>query len=108
MWDCYLFTGEVFILRGSLGLLRLFAARLASLSMEKILPFLAHVPEEAVNADELMENIQQIKITPQKYDVIRQQFNYHPTNSVRNEEVYFLLFFNKFFFFLKNLNFTFL
>lgn len=92
MWDCYLLAGEVFILRGSLGLLRLFAARLSSLSMEKILPFLAHVPEEAVNADDLMENIQQIKITPHKYDVIRQQFNYHPTNSVRNEEVLFYLF----------------
>lgn len=60
MWDCYLLAGEVFILRGALGLLRLFAARLASLSMEKILPFLAHVPEEALNIDELMDNIQQV------------------------------------------------
>jgi hypothetical protein len=59
MWDCYLLAGEVFILRGALGLLRLFAARLATLSMEKILPFLAHVPEEALNVDDLMDNIQQ-------------------------------------------------
>jgi hypothetical protein len=75
IWDCYLHCGEVYILRASLGLLRLFARRLSTLGMEKILPFLAHVPEEELSASELINSIEQIRISPEKYRNIRIQFD---------------------------------
>lgn len=75
IWDCYLHSGEVYILRASLGLLRLFARRLSSLSMEKILPFLAHVPEDELSASELIHSIEQIRISPEKYRSVRIQFD---------------------------------
>jgi hypothetical protein len=75
IWDCYLHCGEVYILRASLGLLRLFARRLSSLGMEKIIPFLAHVPEDELIASELISNIEQIKISPEKYRNIRIQYD---------------------------------
>jgi hypothetical protein len=75
IWDCYLHCGEVYILRASLGLLRLFARRLSTLGMEKILPFLAHVPEEELSASELINSIEQIRISPEKYRSIRIQFD---------------------------------
>ena len=73
IWDCYLHGGEVYILRASLGILRLFARRLSSLSMEEILPFLAHVPEDEIHAKDLISNIEQIKISPEKYRSVRIQ-----------------------------------
>jgi hypothetical protein len=75
IWDCCLHCGEVYILRASLGLLRLFARRLSSLSMEKILPFLAHIPEDELTAQELISSIEQIKISPEKYRSVRIQFD---------------------------------
>ena len=75
IWDCYLHCGEVYILRASLGLLRMFARRLSSLGMEKILPFLAHVPEEELSAQELISSIEHIKISPEKYRAVRIQYD---------------------------------
>mmetsp|Transcript_26390 Transcript_26390/g.39161 ORF Transcript_26390/g.39161 Transcript_26390/m.39161 type:complete len:681 (-) Transcript_26390:163-2205(-) len=85
MWDIYLYQGEVFILRASLGLLRLFAPRLSSWSLEKILPFLAHIPEEELNVEDLMTNIAQIKVAEQKYAQVKKQFDKRDTtvNSTR-------------------------
>lgn len=75
IWDCYLHCGEVYILRASLGLLRMFARRLASLGMEKILPFLAHIPEDELTAQDLISSIEHIKISAEKYRSVRLQFD---------------------------------
>ena len=84
IWDCYLHCGEVYILRASLGLLRLFARRLSSLTMEKILPFLSHVPEEELTAEKLISSIENIKISPEKYGTVRLQFDENMEHNALN------------------------
>jgi len=70
IWDCYLFEGEVFIIRAALGILKMFANILGSHKLEEIMSLLMHLPED-INIDELLSNIAQIKVTEVRYEKIR-------------------------------------
>jgi len=70
IWDCYLFEGEVFIIRAALGILKMFANILGSHKLEEIMSFLMHLPED-INIDELLSNIAQIKVSEVRYEKVR-------------------------------------
>ena len=72
LWDCYLLEGEVFIIRAALGILKTYAARLAKRSLEGIMELLLHAPQD-VCGDELMKNIEDIKIT--NYEQVRAKYS---------------------------------
>lgn len=59
IWDCYLLEGEVFILRTALGILRMYAKKLCQASMEVIMKFLVHLPDD-IDVDDLLQNIAQV------------------------------------------------
>lgn len=59
VWDIYLCEGEVYILCVGLAILKQFAAKLATYSVEQILPFLLHLPEN-IGSEELFANIAQV------------------------------------------------
>ncbi len=74
LWDTYLYDGEVFLVRTGLAILRTFAPRLCTLSLEDIMSFLTKFPEE-IDPDELYYNINQIKISHSKYEQVRHKYN---------------------------------
>lgn len=70
IWDHYLREGEIYLLCAGLGLLKLYAAKLATLSVEQILPFLLHFPD-TTRAEDVFKSIAQIQITKSAYTKIR-------------------------------------
>jgi hypothetical protein len=67
VWDCYLAGGELFFVRCALGILRLYAPMLCQMSLEALMAFLMHLPAD-LRAEDLMESVEQIKITDKQYD----------------------------------------
>lgn len=72
VWDIYLFEGEMFILCVGLGILKLYAPILSTFSVEKISPFLLHLPEN-IKSEELFASINQINISKKHYEKIRRR-----------------------------------
>ena len=70
VWDCYLAEGELFGLKISLGILRLFAAKLCNLRTEGIMAFLVHLPED-VDADKLLQSAHSIAISQGHFERVR-------------------------------------
>ena len=66
VWDCYLAGGELFSLRCALGILRLYAPHLCTLTTESLMKFLTHLPSD-LNADKLLDSVGQIKISHSTY-----------------------------------------
>lgn len=72
VWDAYLCEGEVYVLCVGLGILKMFAPKLSTFSVEKICPFLLHLPE-TIKSDELFANVAQISISKKHYEKIRKR-----------------------------------
>jgi hypothetical protein len=70
LWDVYLFEGEVFVCRAALGILRMYAPKLCTQSMEEIMSFLINIPQN-VDADILLANIDQIRISKRRFEEMR-------------------------------------
>lgn len=73
IWDVYLYEGEIFLIRTALGVLRMFAPRLCLLSLEEIMQFLKHLPDD-LNIEILLDNIKQIHISTKKYESLRNKY----------------------------------
>jgi len=54
----------------TLGILKMYAAKLSMMKVEKISPFLLHLPSD-INSEQLFYNISLIKITKSNYEKIR-------------------------------------
>jgi hypothetical protein len=59
IWDVYILEGEVYVLSVGLGILKMYAAKLATYSVEKISKFLLHLPD-SIKTDELFTHIAQV------------------------------------------------
>jgi hypothetical protein len=70
IWDIYLYEGERYLLCVTLGILKMYAAKLSMMKVEKISPFLLHLPND-INSEQLFYNISLIKITKSNYEKIR-------------------------------------
>ncbi len=60
IWDVYLLEGEVYVLSVGLGVLKMYASKLATFSVEKISKFLLHLPD-TIKSDELFAHVAQVK-----------------------------------------------
>lgn len=60
----------MYLLSVALGILKMYAARLSTFKLEKILAFLLHLPQE-LNSDEFFQSISQIQISKSSYEKIR-------------------------------------
>jgi hypothetical protein len=56
IWDCFLYDGESFVIRASLGILRTVATDIKARSIEEILPILSHFPAD-IDTEKLINNI---------------------------------------------------
>lgn len=83
VWDAYLCEGEVYVLSVGLGILKMFAPKLSTFSVEKICPFLLHLPE-TIKADELFANVAQISISKRHYEKIRKRTEQAHGNTTTN------------------------
>lgn len=72
VWDCYLAEGELFGLKISLGILRLYAPRLCNLKTEQIMTFLMHLPAD-VDADKLIHSAAQIHVSLGSFERVKEQ-----------------------------------
>lgn len=59
VWDMYLLEGELYIMCVGLGILKMYAPKLSTLGVEKISPFLLHLPER-ISPEELFLNVSQV------------------------------------------------
>ena len=76
VWDCYLAGGELFSMRCALGILRLYAQRLCSMSTEELMAFLTHLPQD-LKAEELLASVAEIKISERKYKRFQESYTTH-------------------------------
>jgi hypothetical protein len=67
IWDCYLFEGESFVCKASLGILKCLSSEIKGKAIEEILPILSHVPNE-IDTDVFMSYIFQIRINRKEYE----------------------------------------
>ena len=51
IWDCYLFEGEVFMLRTAVGILKLYQLKLEAGSYEEIMCHVSRLPQDISEAD---------------------------------------------------------
>jgi hypothetical protein len=72
VWDMYLYEGEVYMLCVALGILKMFAPSLSLYGVEKISPFLLHLPEN-IKIEELFTFINQIHIPLKQYEKVRRK-----------------------------------
>lgn len=72
VWDMYLCEGEVYMLCVALGILKMYAPTLSLYGVEKISPFLLHLPE-GIKVEELFTYISQIHIPVKQYEKVRKK-----------------------------------
>lgn len=70
VWDWYLAEGELFGLKISLGILRLFASKLCNLRTEGIMGLLMHLPED-MDAERLLHSANSITIQWSEFERVR-------------------------------------
>jgi hypothetical protein len=76
LWDAFLGegdAGDLFLARAALGILRMLAPQLCTLSIEGIMSLLVNLPQ-SIDPDVLLENIKSIPISKNQFYHIRQQF----------------------------------
>ena len=74
IWDIYLLEGDIFLMRLGLAILRMFQPKLIKCGVEKISPFLLHLPAR-LKIEELFAHVSQIRISRRTYDKIWQKFH---------------------------------
>ena len=60
IWDIYLYEGEMYLMCVALGILKMYAPRLSTFTLEKVSTFLLHLPED-IKPEELFHNIAQVR-----------------------------------------------
>jgi hypothetical protein len=73
MWDLIIVEGEHMIFKGILGLLKYFQRDLIRSSFEHNMAFLTHLPEDRINADALIKEVESIKLTADAFAKARNE-----------------------------------
>ena len=72
VWDVFLGADEMCGMRIALGILRLYAPELSTMNMENLMSFLTRLPDN-LQADALLQSVEEIKIPYKKYDKVRER-----------------------------------
>ena len=71
LWDIFLFEGEVFLFRSIIGLLRYFARQIMSNDFEGNMHLLTHLPEDEIDAEQLIKMIANVSLSSREYEKMR-------------------------------------